>query len=191
MWATFDREKYESEDWPVATNPEVALTGSYGSWEWKLDKSIPYRHEVWIAAVTRGNIYAMKQFEINVCSAQSIQLTSLYKKFVILQPQYASNIGKKGNYLINYKKDIVPLFDVFFCPYCKERIKFHLINADTGLAYTGNQVSINENFDVVINSNLPVHDFNLKFRVSVKHDSLCNFIDDLDLEFDIEICGYE
>lgn len=42
-----------------------------------------------------------------------------------------------------------------------------------------------------INTNDPVHDFTIFYRITAKDDPYCNFMDDFDIEVDVEICGYE
>ena len=191
LYKEFNRTAYTTEDWNQITNPEIQLTGSWGTWEWRISKAAPIRHNLWLSGISRGNVMDFKEFEINVCSANSMQATSSYKTIIVYQPQYATNSGVKGQFVIKYDQEIKPMFNVVNCPYCKEKIKFKLIDSATGLDYTGTQVSLAENNDIVINTNTPVHDFNITYRVTMKHDGLCYFMADFDLKLDIEICGYE
>lgn len=191
LYKEFNRTAYTTVDWNQVTNPEIQLTGSYGSWQWKISKAAPFRHNIWLSGISRGNVMDFKEFDINVCSADSMQALSSYKTIIVYQPQYATNSGIKGQYVIKYDQEIKPMYSVVSCPYCKDKIKFKLIDPATGLDYSGNQVSLSENNDVLINTNQPVHDFNITFRVTMKQDGLCGFMKDFDVKFDIEICGYE
>jgi hypothetical protein len=56
LYKEFDAATYNVEAWPTVSSPELALTGTYGSWEWKIDQGYTYRHSLWLNSFTRGNV---------------------------------------------------------------------------------------------------------------------------------------
>lgn len=178
----------------VRVNDSSVVTGSwlkvneYG--EISVDVNSPGYEEVKLKYTYDSAIYYTASFKVNVSCTSFIAPTFLYQ-ITRLYYRYENTFGRSNEVVRPYSTELANYIDIEKCLYCwtNRKTKFTL-QSDQTKTYTGNQLAVANNMDLVIKTDVA---FNTPTYLDITSDSAyCRtYFGPQRVKLNIEVCGDE